>query len=94
MAICTDIAEFVGAAIGLNLIFGVPLAPAGAITGVIAFLVLRLQARGNRRFEIAVLTSLGLIAAGFAYETLRIGPSSPSIAAAASSRIFPAPGAS
>ncbi len=37
MAMATDIAEFLGAALGLNLLFDVPLLPAGFITGVIAF---------------------------------------------------------
>ena len=39
----TDVAEFLGAAIGLNLLFGVPLLIAGLITGVIAFAILELQ---------------------------------------------------
>jgi manganese transport protein len=71
----TDIAEFLGAAIGLNLLFGVPLLPAGLITGVVAFGILALQRRGHRRFELAVTALLGIIFAGFVYETLRIGPS-------------------
>ena len=71
----TDIAEFLGAALGLNLLFGVPLLPAGLITGVIAFAILELQTRGFRRFELAITALLGLIFAGFLYETLRIGPS-------------------
>ena len=75
MAASTDIAEFLGAAIGLNLLFGVPLFPAGLITGVIAFALLALQRRGHRRFELAITALLGLIFAGFVYETLRIGPS-------------------
>jgi manganese transport protein len=75
MAMSTDIAEFLGAAIGLNLLFGVPLLPAGFITGVIAFGILELQGRGFRRFEIAITALLGIIFAGFVYETLRIGPS-------------------
>jgi manganese transport protein len=75
MAMSTDIAEFLGAALGLNLLFGVPLFPAGLITGVIAFAILELQSRGFRRFEIAITALLGLIFAGFVYETLRIGPS-------------------
>ena len=37
MAMATDLAEFVGAALGLNLLFGVPLLTAGLMTGVIAF---------------------------------------------------------
>jgi manganese transport protein len=75
MAMATDIAEFLGAAIGLNLLFGVPLLPAGLMTGVIAFGILELQSRGFRRFELAITALLGIIFAGFVYETLRIGPS-------------------
>jgi manganese transport protein len=75
MAMATDIAEFLGAAIGLNLLFGVPLLPAGLITGVIAFGILHLQTRGFRRFELAISALLAIIFAGFLYETLRIGPS-------------------
>jgi manganese transport protein len=75
MAMSTDIAEFLGAAIGLNLLFGVPLLPAGLITAVIAFAILGLQTRGYRRFELAITALLGIIFAGFLYETLRIGPS-------------------
>jgi manganese transport protein len=75
MAMATDIAEFLGAAVGLNLLFGVPLLTAGLITGVIAFAILELQVRGYRRFEVAITGLLGLVLAGFLYETLRIGPS-------------------
>jgi manganese transport protein len=75
MAMATDIAEFLGAAVGLNLLFGVPLLIAGLITGVIAFAILELQVRGYRRFELAIAGLLGLVLAGFLYETLRIGPS-------------------
>jgi len=75
MAMSTDIAEFLGAALGLNLLFGVPLLPAGLITGVIAFAILALQTRGFRRFELAITALLGIIFAGFLYEMLRIGPS-------------------
>ena len=75
MAMSTDIAEFLGAAIGLNLLFGVPLLAAGLITGVIAFAILELQTHGFRRFELAIAALLGIIFAGFLYEALRIGPS-------------------
>ena len=64
MAMSTDIAEFLGAALGLNLLFGVPLLPAGLITGVIAFAILELQTRGLRRFELAITALLGIIFAG------------------------------
>ena len=75
MAMATDVAEFLGAAIGLNLIFGVPLFIAGLLTGVIAFAILELQRRGFRPFEIAIAALLGIVFAGFMYETLKIGPS-------------------
>jgi manganese transport protein len=75
MAMATDVAEFVGAALGLNLLFGVPLLPAGLMTGVIAFAILHLQSRGYRRFELAVSALLGIIFLGFLYEALDIGPS-------------------
>jgi manganese transport protein len=75
MAMSTDIAEFLGAALGLNLLFGVPLLPAGLITGAIALAILELQTHGFRRFELAITALLGIIFLGFLYETLRIGPS-------------------
>jgi manganese transport protein len=75
MAMSTDIAEFLGAALGLNLLFGVPLFTAGLMTGVIAFGILALQSRGYRKFEIAITALLVIVFAGFLYETLRIGPS-------------------
>ena len=75
MAMSTDIAEFLGAALGLNLLFGVPLLPAGLITGVIAFAILWLQTRGFRPFELGITALLGIIFAGFLYQTLRISPS-------------------
>jgi manganese transport protein len=75
MAMSTDIAEFIGAALGLNLLFGVPMFIAGLITGVIAFAILELQTHGYRHFEIAITALLGLVLAGFLYEALKIGPS-------------------
>jgi len=71
----TDLAEFLGAALGLNLLFGVPMLPAGLITGVIAFAILELQTHGFRRFELAITALLAIVLLGFLYETLRIGPS-------------------
>jgi manganese transport protein len=75
MAMATDIAELLGAALGLNLLFGVPLLSAGLIGAVIAFAILELQRRGHRGFELAITALLGLVLIGFLYETLRIGPS-------------------
>jgi len=75
MAMSTDIAEFLGAALGLNLLFHVPLVVAGVMTGFIAFGILELQRHGFRRFELAITGLLGIIFLGFLYETLKIGPS-------------------
>lgn len=73
IAMATDLAEFVGAAIALNLLFHVPLFPAGLMTAVIAFAILALQSKGYRRFEAVIAGFLGLIILGFLYDTLRIG---------------------
>jgi manganese transport protein len=73
IAMATDLAEFVGAAIALNLLFGVPLFHAGIITAIVAFGILALQAKGYRRFELVIAGLLGVIILGFLYDTLRIG---------------------
>jgi manganese transport protein len=73
IAMATDLAEFVGAALALNLLFGVPLFHAGLITAVVAFGILALQGRGYRRFELVIAGLLALIILGFVYDTLRIG---------------------
>jgi manganese transport protein len=75
MAMATDIAEFLGAVLGLYLLFGVPPLAAGLITGVIAFAVLALQSRGCRQFEVAITALLAIVFAGFVYETLCVRPS-------------------
>jgi len=69
----TDMAEFIGAAIALNLLFDVPLFAAGLITAIVAFGILGLQSRGYRRFEMVIIGLLGVILLGFLYDTLRIG---------------------
>jgi manganese transport protein len=67
IAMATDLAEFTGAAVGLNLTFGVPLLPAGLITAAISFMILTLEQRGYRRFELAVIALLAFIGLGFLY---------------------------
>jgi manganese transport protein len=73
IAMATDLAEFIGAAVGLNLIFGVRLLPAGLITAVVAFGILALQQRGYRRFELAICGLLGIVFLGFAYDLVAVG---------------------
>jgi manganese transport protein len=74
IAMATDLAEFIGAAIALNLLFGVPLFTAGLMTGVVAFAILALQSKGYRRFELAIGGMLAVILLGFLYDALKVGP--------------------
>jgi manganese transport protein len=80
VAMATDLAEFVGAAIGLYLLFGVPMAAAGVITGVVAFGLLALEQRGYRRFELAIAGLFGIVFLGFAYNVIWVGADSAGIA--------------
>jgi manganese transport protein len=81
VAMATDLAEVVGGAIALNLLFGVPLFTGGLITGVVAFLLLALQTRGDRRFIGAVTVFFGVILVSFLLLVLRV-PIDPGSAAA------------
>ena len=54
VAIATDLAEVIGGAVALYLLFGLPLPIGGLVTGVVAFGLLALQERGHRPFERAV----------------------------------------
>lgn len=72
VAIATDLAEFVGAAVALNLIFGVPPLWAGLITAVVAFAILGLQTRGYRGFELAIAGFLGIVLLGFLYNLVQV----------------------
>lgn len=66
VAMATDIAEVIGGAVALNLLFGVPLVWGGAITGVVSMTVLAFQARrGARAFETVVVTLMAVIVVGF-----------------------------
>jgi manganese transport protein len=75
IAMATDLAEFLGAALGLNLLFGIPLFPAGVITGVVAFGILALQARGFRRLEAVIAGLVGIIVLSFATQVFLAKPS-------------------
>jgi manganese transport protein len=68
IAVATDLAEFLGAAIALNLLFGVPPFAAGLMTAGVAFAILGLQTRGYRRFELAIVALLAITFLGFLYD--------------------------
>jgi manganese transport protein len=73
VAMATDVAEFIGAAIGLNLVFRIPLLSGGLITTALAFGILALERRGYRRFELAIVGLLGIVGLGFGYLYLVAG---------------------
>ena len=80
IAMATDIAEFVGAAIGLNLVFGIALFPAALLTGGAAMIILGLQARGFRRLEAVIAGLIGVIVGAFAFQVVLAEPSPSEIA--------------
>ncbi|MBI1171881.1 Mn(2+) uptake NRAMP transporter MntH [bacterium] len=72
--IATDVAEVIGTAIGLNLLFGIPLELGVLITALDVFLILWLQRRGFRKLEGFVVALLGLIALCFAIQVALAHP--------------------
>lgn len=81
IAIATDLAEFIGGALGLHLLFGIPLFPAAVITGVFSFGLLELQRRGFRPLEAAITVMLGVVVVAFGYEVYIANPDPASVAA-------------
>ncbi len=70
VAIATDLAEFIGGALGLNLLFGIPLFPAAVITGVFSFALLDLHRRGFRWLEAGITSLVGIVVVAFVYEVI------------------------
>ncbi len=73
VAMATDLAEVIGGAIALHLLFGLPLLTGGLITAGVAFALLSLQGRGYRPFELAIAGLLAVITLGFVFSTVRAG---------------------
>src|SRR5919199_1796769 len=79
VAATTDIAEVVGGALALQLLFGLPLVLGGIVVGAVSLLLLALQSRrGARAFEGVMLALLGTLAIGFAAGLLPRGVDWPS----------------
>jgi len=75
IAICaTDLAEVIGTAIGLNLVFGLPLEIGILVTALDVFLILILQARGFRKIEALVIGLIGLVAVCFVAQIAMANP--------------------
>jgi manganese transport protein len=74
VAMACDLAEFVGAALGFHLLFGLPLLPAGLLTGVVVFAILAAELRGVRHLEAVIATLVGVILAGFVFQMFFADP--------------------
>jgi manganese transport protein len=80
IAMATDLAEVIGAALGLHLLFGMPLFPAALLAGAGAFGILALQRYGFRRLEAAVASLVGVIVVAFAFEVFLAKPDAAEVA--------------
>ena len=74
IAMATDLAEVLGAALGLSLLFGIPLGWGAAIAVTAAFVILALQATGFRRLEAVIAAFVGVIVIAFAFELVAKTP--------------------
>jgi manganese transport protein len=70
VAMATDLAEFLGAALGFNLLFGIPLWVAGILTAIATFLILWLERYGFRPLEAVITAMIGVIAVSYLIETV------------------------
>ncbi|MCX6615876.1 MAG: Nramp family divalent metal transporter [Acidobacteria bacterium] len=78
-ALATDLAEFLGAALGFYLLFGIPLLPAALLTAVAVFLILAMETYGFRRLEQSIMVFLVIIGAAYGVEVLLVKPYWPAI---------------
>jgi len=70
VAMATDLAEFLGAALGFNLLLGIPLWVAGIITAIVTFLILGLERYGFRPLEAVITALVSVIAVSYLVETV------------------------
>lgn len=70
VAMATDLAEFLGAALGFNLLFGIPLLAAGFLTAIVTFLILGLEQYGFRPLEAVITALVGVVAVSYLIETV------------------------
>ncbi len=73
-AMATDLAEFLGASLGLNLLLHIPLLPATLLTGVATYAILLLQRYGARPIEAVITALVGVIAVSYLVETVLSRP--------------------
>ena len=80
IAMATDLAEFVGAALGLHLVFGLSLWISALLTGLAAFVILGMQVWGFRRLEATLTGLVAVVVLAFGLEVLKSGPSPAEVA--------------
>jgi manganese transport protein len=87
VAIATDLAEVVGGAIALQILFGLPLLAGGLVTGAVAFVLLGLRRRGHRPFEVVIAGTLAVILVGFLVDACLAGVHAPAVLSGAVPRL-------
>jgi manganese transport protein len=92
IAMATDLAEFVGAALGLNLLFGLSLWVCAVLTGLAAFAILGMQVHGFRRLEATITAMVAVIVLAFGLEVLRGKPAAGQVAHGLFIPMLPGPG--
>lgn len=70
VAISTDLAEFLGAALGFNLLLGIPLFAGAILTAIATFLILGLERYGFRRLEAVITSMVAMIAVAYLIESI------------------------
>jgi manganese transport protein len=83
VTMATDLAEFTGAALGLNLVFGLPLWISALLAGLATFGVLAMEMGGFRRLEAAITALVGVVVLAFCLEILMSRPSPRAVASGA-----------
>lgn len=68
MIMATDLAEFIGAALGFHLVFGLPMIPAAILTAICALLILTFQVRGFRPLEMVIALMVFIVVIAFSFE--------------------------
>ena len=74
VAMATDLAEFLGAALGFYLLLGIPLWIAGFITAIVTFVILGLERYGFRPLEAVITAMIGVISISYLIETILVHP--------------------
>ncbi|MBI3943450.1 MAG: Nramp family divalent metal transporter [Chloroflexi bacterium] len=69
VAMATDLAEFLGAAVGFQLLFNIPLLIGGFLTAIVTFIILGLERHGFRPLEAVITALVGVIALSYVIET-------------------------